>query len=815
MFRTRSLKILADTRSRFSRTILASLSIMMGVFGVTLLVSANNILIDELQGGMPPEEIAMLKIYTVLPQGELSLEDNQAIINQISAIDGVTHAQGLAMNSVAWQSDDADHYTNGVLMSYTAPLDQLELETVNLMDGAYPAVGQGEVAVERRLADQHDIRVGDTVSFRAPDPNAPPIEMTVSGIIYQPFFTLGSDVFENVEASEMIFAHYDDAQVIANASGINSIYVRYPTFEEAQANATTLENFISTETPYISTFTFPEDPDDSFIVGQVTAVTDVLNVLAIMSMVVSGFLVVNVISTIIVEQKRQIGVMKSIGSSRFDVFFIYGGMALIFGVIGTVLGVALGIPAAAMMASELAPFALTYVDGFQISLTGIGLAVALGLLVPTVVSILPVLNGMRVKIVDAMMDVGIASDWGTGWQAHAIQALPLPIGIRQAISNIAQKKGRLALTGFTLTLAVASFMGVVAVLMTINAEIDDFFGDLPYDLTISPQDGQNFETMEATLLNNSDEIDTVFPGYFTTGRLIGYEAAEDVEITGGSDQVAFIGIDPASEVLDIELSDGEGWKNDPSLNGVILSDVHAAQLDVSSGDTVTVSLNSQPHELTVIGIRDTVDDTLIIRWDSLATMAGFVDENGQPLTNQLYVGLVDDDPSLEAIDDVIGNVEEVMLNNGIPADYLNRVEEAETSAMGVQVFGIIFGIMAGVMAAVGAVGLLAALSMAVFERQKEIGVLRSVGASSSSILSQFLTEGVMIGLIAWIVALPLSYVLGEGLLGSLPFEGITYDYPVPVPFIGFIGVVLLSALASLLPAISASRKTVSDILRYQ
>jgi putative ABC transport system permease protein len=129
---------------------------------------------------------------------------------------------------------------------------------------------------------------------------------------------------------------------------------------------------------------------------------------------------------------------------------------------------------------------------------------------------------------------------------------------------------------------------------------------------------------------------------------------------------------------------------------------------------------------------------------------------------------------------------------------------------------MIFQLASAVMAAVGAIGLLATLSMAVFERQKEIGVMRSIGARSLTIITQFQVEGILIGVIAWLLALPLSYLLALALMDSLGFaEFFEFHYPLWVTGLGLVGIVIIAALASLWPSIAASRKTVSDILRYQ
>jgi ABC-type antimicrobial peptide transport system permease subunit len=116
---------------------------------------------------------------------------------------------------------------------------------------------------------------------------------------------------------------------------------------------------------------------------------------------------------------------------------------------------------------------------------------------------------------------------------------------------------------------------------------------------------------------------------------------------------------------------------------------------------------------------------------------------------------------------------------------------------------------------VGAIGLLATLSMAVFERQKEIGVMRSIGAGSVAVAGQFLVEGILVGVIAWVIGVPLSILLAQGLAAALPFGVTDIDYPPISLLIGLAGMIIVATISSLWPSISAARKTVSEILRYQ
>ena len=207
-----------------------------------------------------------------------------------------------------------------------------------------------------------------------------------------------------------------------------------------------------------------------------------------------------------------------------------------------------------------------------------------------------------------------------------------------------------------------------------------------------------------------------------------------------------------------------------------------------------------------------------MEWRTLARLVGSTNSKGEPVPTSMLIQLAEPDPTVEQVDDVIDEIDEVLLSDGIAGTQVNVVEVEEDLADLIALFGLIFQTAAIVMAAVGAIGLLSTLSMSVFERLREIGVMRSVGASSFTVGSQFLTEGMLVGLSAWIVAAPLSYLLALGLISSLgiDIEGLGYEpIALVIGLIGLIGMIVITVVASLGPSLGAARKTVSEILRYQ
>ena len=156
-------------------------------------------------------------------------------------------------------------------------------------------------------------------------------------------------------------------------------------------------------------------------------------------------------------------------------------------------------------------------------------------------------------------------------------------------------------------------------------------------------------------------------------------------------------------------------------------------------------------------------------WRDLTTLDGAQVET-EPLPAGYFITTPDDDATVDDIDNLADRVNEVFVEQGIPSFTLNFVELTEQISNGFFTFQAILSAVAGLIALVGALGLLTTLSMSVFERQKEIGVMRSIGASSRTVVTQFLTEGLVVGVIAWIVGIPLMVLIQLLLLNITGFS---------------------------------------------
>jgi putative ABC transport system permease protein len=122
------------------------------------------------------------------------------------------------------------------------------------------------------------------------------------------------------------------------------------------------------------------------------------------------------------------------------------------------------------------------------------------------------------------------------------------------------------------------------------------------------------------------------------------------------------------------------------------------------------------------------------------------------------------------------------------------------------------------MALLGGIGLMGSLSISVVERTREIGVMRAIGARTSTMLGMFMLEGILQGLLSWAIAVPLSFIVGQPMAGALDealFNGglfYQYNFQAILIWLGVIGVI--STLASVLPARNAISISVRESLAY-
>ncbi len=971
MFRTRIRKILRDVLARKGRTGLVSTAIFIGVTGTIALFSMSDILIGQLKTDVKEDELAMAQV-TVTTK-EAALPDNAAYLKMLDAYPGVTEVQaGIEDRPVFFKANENDpKFEDGLVQAYTvlapdgvtledAPFQaSAPIEPIHLLEGgAWPGSASNELVAEQRMAKEYGLKTGDTLYMRVLSPSRDPQQngatgttepWTITGIVFDPYAT---------SPKTSLYMSSNNAMYVTGLTGLSDWWFRFTDYSMAEARFDKVVDLIARNTDYTPVFAQTEDPAKNQLITNAELFANLMSFLALVSLVVSGFLVVNVITSLVVEQKRQIGVMKSMGATRWDNFVMYSGIAFTYGLIGVIPGVIVGIPAGNAAAHALAPQLNTVLQGFHISPASIVMGILVGLLVPVIASILPVFNGTRVQILDAMTDLGIDSNYGTGFFARIISVLPIPITVRQGLSNVSLKKSRLAFTVITLAIAAGAFMGIFALFASLTDGIQTFLDSWNIDLGLSPAEARDPAQIYTILDDNfKDQIKSVQPGFFQQVEFEGYAPTIS---SGGPPGIFAYGYDIESDnpAFVFEIDTGSKLTAETADTGIVLSSLLASNMHKNVGDIVILKVPGNSKAFVVVAISNfpieqcwldwrtlalltdsTIDtitsDTPIpanfipetargyIKYLTAAKVDGYASPQNSPLPGVLILGftpsvaqflqmedgvfpttdqpgvvittamaqsgnyqvgdtlslaslssgghaadfsvvgifsppttlqqsgeglpsdfigmlwrdatdldgasvqvvprpgayfikLAANKPSAKQAGDLLTDINDTFVSQGIAVAGLNFVELTEQISSAFFTIQAILSAVAGLIALVGALGLLTTLSMSVYERQKEIGVMRSIGAGSSTVAIQFLTEGLVVGVISWLVGIPLMVLVQMALLNITGFsETFPFEFSVSAVVIGLVGMLVVTTIASLWPSLTAARKTVSDILRYQ
>jgi ABC-type lipoprotein release transport system permease subunit len=433
------------------------------------------------------------------------------------------------------------------------------------------------------------------------------------------------------------------------------------------------------------------------------------------------------------------------------------------------------------------------------------------LLVPVLATVPPVLQALRIKILEAITDLGIKASFRQGVLSQLLDAFPLPVGLRQALRSLLSKTGRLALTTFTLSLAAGAFMAVFALINSLNSVTDNIFNTFGNDITIAPSGFAGPEAMQS--VQTVEGVADISPASILAVEIIGYTP---VGVGAAPASLGAFGVDTSNPAMvNYQLRSGRAWYDDPDKGGVVISNGIADSLGKDTGDSLRVRAGANTQDFEIVGVTQYPFPTIWFPWQALSRMGG-LEFGGQAIPNVYSVILSNPDMTAEEVDDLIGRINEQLLAQNVNANYTNWVSTNEYVAQLISTSAALLNIAAALIGAVGAIGLLSTLSMSVFERQKEIGVMRSIGANSLNVAVQFLIEGWLVGLIAWLLGLPISYFLNGVLTETFNFgEGAGISYPPETVLFGLGLMFILTTIASLSPAMAAARKTVSDILRYQ
>jgi putative ABC transport system permease protein len=789
-------KVWRDLWNNKGRTLLVVLSIGVGVLAVGMITASNTIIIRQMTLAQIASQPSNIILY-------LNGEIDYATVKSMARLPGVTGAQGIASANPRWKpSLDAQWQSTTVYA--VNDYQRQPYDIVQLRSGHWP--GGSAVAVEWDQAAPYGVPpVGGTLYFEV---NSRPKPFTIGGTVRDP------QQFPPPFGSEPTFYATRAQLQLLGASGDYAqlkLGIPHYTKDQAQQTADLAEQRLK-KLGLRAGFVQLQDPQRHPVQDIMDGVGLVLVVMAVMSLGLSTILVINTINAVIAQQIPQIGIMKTVGGLSPQIATIYLAGIAIYGV----LSLALAVPLGALGADALVRWMLALLNvpaaPFEVLQRSLLLQLGAGLLTPLLAGLYPVLQGVGISVREALNAYGLGQGrYGGRLIDRVFSSLhSLPRMVLLALRNTFRRPGRVALTQITLVAAGAVFMMVISTHYSFNETILQIFSGFGYDVIIGFHQ-QRIEKI-VPMIESRPGVERVEMWNFITGKTrvpgsSGPGSDYDINLRAiPSDTQLFTPVLTAGR--DLVPADG---------HAVLLNQKLARKMGVGLGDHIVIDLaKSGKSTWTVVGLlfdlagRD--QDTAYVFRDVLNAdinqvgRASVAEIRGKVKTLEAQTAMEQDLRDYFQKQHIILGFSDTAIKNQQQAN-------AQFS-----ILTTLLLIMTFLIAVVGSFGLSGTLSINVLERRREIGVMRAVGASSTDVGFIFVGEGLLLGLISWAIAVPISLLGGryfvEALGNVINFPAV-YHYSVAGVWIWLAVVFTLALLASWLPARRATRISVRESLAYE
>jgi putative ABC transport system permease protein len=794
-------KIWFDIWHNKTRTLLAVLSIAAGVFAVGAIFGMSEMLVTN----MDSSHRAVLATHINVALTEYVDRD---ILLSLREIPGVEDVEPYGSVTVLYKLRPEDEWKQGVIQMRDN-YEQQKYELLQLRDGHWPRY-KDEIAVERMGAQFLNIGIGDSVIFKVDEKER---VFPITGFIRHPF--VPPPQFQDLA---FFFMSGEGMQRFGVPEGkFGQFYVRVTPYSEEYAKevASAIKEKLAKQNINVAAFQY-ENPDKHWGRTFLDAMTMVQQLLALICVVIGAILVFNTISNLITQQINQIGVLKAIGGRMPTIVGMYLISALVYGALAFIVAFPLGaIVAHAITKVFLNLFNIDY-DTFHVSRNAVLLQAACALVAPLLAGLPPILQGAAITVRQAIASYGLGGAFHSGRLDRLVEAVGarlLPSHYATALGNMFRHKGRLILTQLVLIAAGAAFLMVMSLNTSLALTLDNFFARQRYDLIIGFDDDQRADRVIAAAESvqgvEKAEIRVVQQaGMFVEGQLL-KEAGLSTTIWG---------IPPGSDFFKPLIVTGR-WLAPGDGRAVVIPRETAEKNKIRVGDSVILDLGVWGKDSwQVVGLYEPVfvggfSSTSI--YAPQDTLFKFAKKYNQ--ASRVVVRTTSHDGAFTT--EVTKHLKETFERHNLKVS--GSQTQADLRATNEWQFSIVTNMLLAlsiIIALVGAIALMGALSIGVIERTKEIGVLRAIGARSRTILGIFVMEGVLQGLVSWLIAVPLSIVVSQpaaSAMGHVMF-GATLDYQYNwMAVLVWLGLVLvISILASILPARGATRISVRDSLAY-
>jgi putative ABC transport system permease protein len=798
-------KVLRDLWLNKNRTIIVVLSIAVGVFAVGVIASSQIILSRDLSATY----LATNPAHATLLTFEAFDED---VVKAVGNIREIEEAE--ARRRVTLRVQTGPDKWQLLWLTAIEDFEEIKIDRFAPEAGAWPPP-EHEMLIERSALGLVEAEMGDTVTVKTPEGKVR--QMRIAGLAHD--LNAQMYVFDGVAIG---YTTTDTLEWLGQSNDFNEIRILVAdpgnglTTDYIKEIASKASDKIEAAGSMVWVTFVPEPGKHLFLDPMIQAISIMMGALALLSLLLSGFLVINTVSALLTQQTRQIGIMKAVGARTRQILSMYLLTVAIFGILALFISIPLGVAGAYLFSSFIASFLNFDVANLRLPIEVLVAQVAVGLFVPVVAAIYPIIAGAKVTVREAISEYGLGrGHFGSGWLDRLLLKVQDNARLRRRVSrpllislrNTFRRKARLALTLLTLIFGGAIFITVFSVRVTMLSTLDSWMDYFQFDVALQFERSYRVERIIRETLRVPGIVEAETWGFYNTRR----------ERPDGSTSDSIYMYAPSAGTKLIKPTIIEGrWLEPDDENALVVNTLLLRnEPDLAVGDEMILKIEGKEEPFQIVGVATggMPIPTMFANYPYLARVTGNVGRAEWVFTATEQHDMEYQSQITQALEN---HFEYVGLDVGLTSQSAQEVTEVTAIF---EVIIVLLLIMAFLLAVIGGLGLMGTMSINVLERTREIGVMRAIGASNRSVRRIFIIEGVIIGVISWAVSALLAYPLSKLLSDLIGHQflnaPLVYTFSLTGVFIWLALVVVLAGIASFLPAWNASRITVREVLAYE
>ncbi len=809
--RPRWRKVLHDLIDSKSRTALVVISIVVGVFSIGVIVGAYVIISHDMSASYAANNPMNIELRAAT--------FDSSLVASVQNMRGVKQTEGRRVFTMRARVPGSSLW---VALNIVAIDDfaKLHINLLHTVSGTN-LPGKDQVLLEHKALQELNIPLGGTLEFELD--NGTIKTMSVVGIVQDPSTGAGDFL-----AQPFAYITTVNLAYLQQPSSFNRLYA---TLSEGQNDSKHLRQMAAavkdkvekSGVPVLRTRT--SKTNEHPLASTVQAILGILLALGVLILFLSSSLIANTLNALLAQHLRHIGVMKLVGGRRNQIFQMYFALILAFSLIALVIAVPLGGQGAYALSAFIAQKVNFNLLGYRIVPLALVIQIVVGLAVPLLAGLLPVLNGSRITVLRALNSDTFAEEKkkaaGGSHRESRLERIQLgfnhtltrrgihiPRPLLISLRNTFRRKRRLALTLFTLTMAGAIFVAVFNVRVTLH----DYIGQI----------GHYFLADVTLDFNNLYRLDKVKLAALQVPGVTGvegwsYVSAEALYPDGTvADNLSVLAPPAASKLVSPIMLSGRWLQPDDGKVIVVSENLLAKFPNLEPGQTLHLKVNAKESDWLVVGIFKFVNSQGSIAYSTYEYISHLTHSTNYSFSYRIVTDR--HDPAYQQM--MAERLDKYFRDQGFHVNQARTGESTlKTASESLDILVNFLLIMALLTALVGSMGLAGTMGMNVLERTREIGVMRSIGAVDREIMRTVIVEGMVIGSLSWflgsLLSLPFTYML-SGIVSLAIFGS-----PISVHFTyqGFIiwllVVLVLSVVASILPARNAARLTIREVLAYE